>query len=188
VTAFALDGLVLATSNPDKAREASRLLGRPLATKDVDVHEIQSLSFEEVARDKALRAAEILGVPVLVEDSGLAMAAWGGFPGPLTKWLTMRSVGNDGLAQMLDPFGDRRATAVAVLAIARPGSPDVLLARGDTNGTIAFAPRGRNGFGWDVIFVPEGETRTFAEMRDEEKDALSHRARAFARLKELLAT
>jgi XTP/dITP diphosphohydrolase len=89
---------------------------------------------------------------------------------------------------MLDPFGDRRATAVAVVAIARPGSSDVLVARGETAGSIAFAPRGRNGFGWDVIFVPESDVRTFAEMRDEEKDAVSHRARAFAALKSALSS
>jgi non-canonical purine NTP pyrophosphatase (RdgB/HAM1 family) len=178
-----LAGLVFATSNPDKAREASRLLGRELPAKAVDVPEIQSLSFEEVARAKALAASAALGLPVIVEDSGLAMAAWGGFPGPFTKWITMKSLGHDGLAQMLDPFGDRRATAVAVVAIARPGSYDVLVARGETSGKIAFASRGENGFGWDVIFVPDGETRTFAEMRDDEKDALSHRARAFAALK-----
>ena len=127
-------------------------------------------------------------MPVLVEDSGLAVVAWGGFPGPFTKWLTMGSVGNEGLAQMLDPFGDRRATAVAVVALARPGSSDVLLARGETPGSIAFAPRGANGFGWDVLFVPEGERRTFAEMRHDEKDAVSHRGRAFAALRVLLAS
>ena len=176
-------GLVFATANRDKAREASRLLGRELEARDAGVPEIQSLSFEEVAREKALASARLLGVPVLVEDSGLEIAAWSGFPGPLTKWLTMKSVGHDGLAQMLDPFGDRRATAVAVLALARPGSADVVLARGETKGSIAFASRGTNGFGWDVIFVPEGHERTFAEMRDEEKDAVSHRARAFAALK-----
>jgi len=164
-----------------------RLLGRELPARAVDVPEIQSLTIEEVARSKALAAAEMIGVPVLVEDSGLAVAVWGGFPGPLTKWLTMGSVGNDGLAQMLDPFGDRRATAVAVVALARPGANDVLLARGETPGSIAFAPRGANGFGWDVIFVPEGEKRTFAEMREDEKDAVSHRARAFAALKALIS-
>src|SRR5262249_20726277 len=121
-------------------------------------------------------------------DSGLAVDAWGGFPGPLTKWLTMKTVGPEGLAQMLDPFGNRRATAVAVVAVARPGSGEGLLARGEAAGSIAFAPRGRNGFGWDVVFVPEGERRTFAQMRDEEKDEVSHRARAFAELRKLLSS
>jgi XTP/dITP diphosphohydrolase len=87
---------------------------------------------------------------------------------------------------MLDPFGDRRAEAVSALAVATHGSPEVLVAEGRAPGRIAEAPRGSNGFGWDVIFVPEGETRTFAEMAPAEKDALSHRARAFARLRELL--
>jgi len=72
-------------------------------------------------RAKAIVAARALGVPVLVEDSGLAVAGWGGFPGPLTKWITMGVLGQEGLAKMLDGFSDRAAEAVSVLAVARPG-------------------------------------------------------------------
>jgi non-canonical purine NTP pyrophosphatase (RdgB/HAM1 family) len=180
----ALDGLVFVTSNPGKAREASALLGRAVAAQLVDLPEIQSLDFREVARAKAIVAAHALGVPVLVEDSGLAVAGWGGFPGPLTKWITMGGLGQEGLAKMLDGFSDRSAEAVSVLAVARPGQrePDVLVAEGRVKGSIALHPRGENGFGWDVLFIPEGETRTFAEMGEEEKNARSHRARAFAAL------
>jgi non-canonical purine NTP pyrophosphatase (RdgB/HAM1 family) len=180
-----LSSLVFVTSNPGKAREASRFLGRPVEARALDLPEMQSLDFEEVAAAKARGAAEALGTAVLVEDSGLALAAWNGFPGPLTKWLT-ESVGEAGLARMLEPFGDRRVEAVSVLAVARPGDSRVTVAVGRVPGVIAEAPRGRGGFGWDVIFVPEGESRTFAEMSAEEKDARSHRAKAFARLRELL--
>lgn len=181
-----LDGLVFVTSNPGKAREASRFLGRPVEARKVDIPEIQSIDFEEVARDKALRAAEKLGVPVLVEDSGLSVRAWKGFPGALTKWIT-GELGSEVLARMLDAFPDRSATAVSALAIAKPGSPHVTIAVGRVEGSIVGEPRGVNGFGWDVVFVPEGETRTWAEMSADEKDRDSHRSRAFRRLGERLA-
>jgi len=184
----ALASLTFVTSNAGKAREAAALLGREVAVKDVEIPEIQSLDFAEVARAKAIVAAGALGVPVLVEDSGLAVEAWGGFPGPLTKWVTAGRAGCDAFAKMLDGFPDRSAEAVSVLAVARPGqaAPDVVAAEGRVRGSIALHPRGTNGFGWDVLFIPEGETRTWAEMSEEEKNRDSHRARAFARLKTLL--
>ena len=185
----ALSGLTFVTSNAGKAREAAVFLGREVAVKDVEVPEIQSLDFAEVARAKAIVAAGALGVPVLVEDSGLAVEAWGGFPGPLTKWIVMGSAGQDGLAKMLDGFSDRSAEAVSVLAVARPGqgAHDVVVAEARVRGSIALHPRGTNGFGWDVLFIPEGATRTWAEMGEEEKSRDSHRARAFRELRRLLS-
>ncbi len=184
----ALISLTFVTSNAGKAREAAAFLGREVAVKDVEIPEIQSLDFAEVARAKAIVAAGALGVPVLVEDSGLAVDAWGGFPGPLTKWITAGAAGYDAFAKMLDGFADRSAEAVSVLAVARPGqSPhEVVVAEGRVRGSIALHPRGTNGFGWDVLFIPEGDTRTWAEMSEEEKNKNSHRARAFKRLRALL--
>ena len=184
----ALFGLTFVTSNAGKAREAAVFLGREVAVKNVEVPEIQSLDFAEVARAKAIVAAGALGVPVLVEDSGLAVGAWGGFPGPLTKWITMGEAGQDGLAKMLDGFSDRSAEAVSALAVARPGlgARDVVVAEGRVRGSIALHPRGTSGFGWDVLFIPGGATRTWAEMSEEEKNRDSHRARAFASLRSLL--
>ena len=184
----ALHGLTFVTSNAGKAREAAALLGRSVTARALDVPEIQSLDFSEVARAKALVAARALGVPVLVEDSGLVVAGWGGFPGPLTKWITMGALGQEGLAKMLDGFAGRSAEAVSALAVARPGQEerDIVVAVGRVAGSIALHPRGANGFGWDVLFIPEGATRTWAEMSDEEKMRDSHRARAFASLTSLL--
>jgi non-canonical purine NTP pyrophosphatase (RdgB/HAM1 family) len=181
-------GLTFVTSNPGKAREAAAFLGREVAAQGLDLPEVQSLDFREVARAKALVAVRALGVPVLVEDSGLVIAGWGGFPGPFTKWITMGALGQAGFAKMVDGFSDRSAEAVSVLAVARPGDRegDVVVAEGRVKGSIAAHPRGENGFGWDVLFVPEGETRTWAEMAEEEKNAGSHRARAFQELRRLL--
>ncbi|HQR47195.1 MAG TPA: non-canonical purine NTP pyrophosphatase [Thermoanaerobaculia bacterium] len=181
--------IAFVTSNPGKAREASHFLGRPVAAVPLELPEIQSLDFAEVARAKALAAAGGLGRAVLVEDSGLEVAAWSGFPGPMTKWVTAGPVGPAGLARMLDAFPDRRATAVSALALARPGDrpEEVLVAVGRREGAIAASPRGAGGFGWDGIFVPDGGTSTYAEMSPEEKNRDSHRARAFAALRELLS-
>ena len=178
-------GLVFVTSNAGKAREASALLGREVAAQSLDLPEIQSLDFREVARAKALVAARALGRTVLVEDSGLSIVGWGGFPGPFTKWITAGVLGSEGLAKILDAFSDREAEAVSVLAVARPGQRegDVIVAEGRVRGSIALHPRGENGFGWDVLFIPEGETRTFAEMSEDEKNSCSHRAQSFAALR-----
>jgi XTP/dITP diphosphohydrolase len=183
------EGLVFVTSNSGKAREASVFLGRDVAARPLELLEIQSLSFEEVVRAKAADAADRLGVPVLVDDSGLSFPAWNGFPGPLTK-ATMEGAGLAGLVAMAGLVPGRRAEAVAALAIARPGArPEaVLVAEGRVPGTIAPLPRGSNGFGWDPIFVPDGSARTWAEMSGEEKNLLSHRSRAFRALAALLET
>lgn len=182
-------GIAFVTSNPGKAREASHFLGRPVHAVPLDLPEIQSLDFAEVARAKALAAVAAVGGPVLVEDSGLEVAAWGGFPGPMTKWITRGPLGEEGFARMLDAFPDRSAAAVSALALAKPGDlpGNVLVVVGRRDGTIAPEPRGPHGFGWDVLFVPSGGTRTYAEMTAEEKNRDSHRARAFAALREALS-
>jgi XTP/dITP diphosphohydrolase len=178
-----LEGLVFLTSNPGKAREAAAFLGRPVSARPLDLPEIQSLDFGEVVVAKALAAVERLGVPVLVEDSGLSLPGWKGYPGPLTKY-AVGAVGEAGFARLAHAWGDARAEAVSTLGLAWPGAApaDVVVASGRVPGTLAPEPRGANGFGWDVLFVPDGESRTFAEMSAEEKNARSHRARAFADL------
>jgi len=178
-----LESLVFLTSNAGKAREAAALLGRPITARALELPEIQSLDFAEVVTAKALAAAERLGIPVLVEDSGLALPAWKGYPGPLTKF-AVGAVGEAGFARLAHAWGDLRAEAVSTLGLAWPGASaaDVIVATGRVAGTLAPEPRGSNGFGWDVIFVPDGETRTFAEMSAEEKNGRSHRAKAFAEL------
>ncbi len=183
-----LERLVFLTSNAGKAREVSALLGRPVAARTLELPEIQSLDFAEVVVAKALAGTERLGLPVLVEDSGLALPAWKGYPGPLTKW-AVGAVGEAGFARLAHAWGDPRVEAVSTLGLAWPGatSGDVVVASGRVAGSLAAEPRGANGFGWDVIFVPEGESRTFAEMSAEEKNSRSHRARAFAELRRLLA-
>jgi non-canonical purine NTP pyrophosphatase (RdgB/HAM1 family) len=183
-----LDSLVFVTSNAGKAREAAALLRRPVTARALEIPEIQSLDFAEVVTAKALAAVGQLGVPVLVEDSGLSLPAWKGYPGPLTKF-AVGAVGEAGFARLAWAWGDPHAEAVSTLGVAWPGaSPaQVIVAAGRVAGNLAREPRGANGFGWDVIFVPEGDTRTFAEMTAGEKNSRSHRARAFAELNRRLS-
>lgn len=169
---------VFVTGRPEKALEAARL-GFPLERVDLDLPEPQSLDPSEVAEAKARAAFEIVGRAVLVEDSGLAVEAWGGFPGALVKWLE-KSAGLEGIARMLDPFPDRGARAVC--AIVCFDGETISAARGVAPGSIAPAPRGTQGFGWDALFVPRGEERTFAEMSPAEKDRVSHRGLAWAEM------
>ena len=170
------------TSRAEKAEEAARL-GFPIERIDLDLPEPQALDPAVVAGQKVLAAWEQLRRPVVVEDSGLEIAAWGGFPGALVKWLE-KSAGLDAIVRMLDPFPDRSAQAVC--AIACFDGESLRAARGVAGGSIAPEPRGRNGFGWDSIFVPDGAVRTFAEMAPAEKDAVSHRGRAWRELGEAL--
>jgi non-canonical purine NTP pyrophosphatase (RdgB/HAM1 family) len=167
--------LVFVTSRAEKALEAARL-GFEIERLDLDLPEPQALDPSDVVAAKARAAYAALARPVLVEDSGLAVRAWGGFPGALVTGLE-KSAGVAGLARMLDAFPDRAATAVCAIAYCDGG--EVVTARGETAGTIAAAPRGAGGFGWDAIFLPEGSDRTFAEMAPAEKDRVSHRRRAW---------
>ncbi len=156
--------------------EAQRL-GFRLERLDLDLSEPQALDAEDVAREKVRMAWERVRRPVLVEDSGLEILAWGGFPGALVKWLE-KSAGLETIVRMLEPFVDRSARAVCVIACF--DGVRLLTARGVTEGAIAPAPRGAGGFGWDPIFVPRGSEKTFAELPAAQKDAVSHRGRAWA--------
>jgi non-canonical purine NTP pyrophosphatase (RdgB/HAM1 family) len=170
----------LVTGNLDKWREAQRILGRPLEHVALDLPELQAPTTREVAEEKARAAFAQLGRPLIVEDAGLELTALGGFPGPFIKFWEKLG-GLPSICRALDGHGDRSATAVCVLGFAQDGRVEVV--EGRVRGRIAEAPRGEHGFGWDAIFIPDGESRTFGEMTAAEKDARSHRRRAW----ELLA-
>jgi XTP/dITP diphosphohydrolase len=170
---------IFVTTNEHKRREVQEILGVELESADLDLPEIQAIDPAEVATEKARAAREALGepdLPILVEDSGLMVDAWGGFPGALTKWL-MKSVGNDGLLRMFAPSQDRSATAVCVVALAEANG-EVRTFRGEVRGTVAESSRGEGGFGYDPVFVPHWSSMTYAEMGGG-KNTDSHRARAF---------
>ena len=182
---MALAGLTFVTSSPHKHREAEAILGVPLERAVLDIVELQGLDVVAVARDKARTAYGLLARPVLVEDTSLELVALGGFPGPLVRWL-LESAGPAAIPRLLDGFGDRSARARCA-AVAWDGTRE-WFGVGEVAGAIAPEPRGRGGFGWDVVFAPDwAGGRTYAELPAEEKNARSHRRLALEALKRELA-
>ncbi|MFE9085244.1 RdgB/HAM1 family non-canonical purine NTP pyrophosphatase [Brevundimonas sp. NPDC003935] len=192
--------LVAATHNPGKAREIEALLDgnyRIVTAGSLNLPEPDETesTFVGNAMLKARHAAEASGEVALADDSGLSVAALDGAPGIFSaRWagpgkdfaMAMKKVEarleEIGVSGSL---GDRRAWFTSALAVAWPDGPCVVV-EGRIDGDLVFPPRGDRGFGYDPIFRPEGSDLTFGEMDPVEKDALSHRARAFARLKAAL--
>jgi non-canonical purine NTP pyrophosphatase (RdgB/HAM1 family) len=172
------------TGNPNKVREASEILELTFESVKVDgLLEIQSPDIDTVVRHKAEQAYSILECPVMVEDSGLVFHAWNGLPGALVKWFE-EMVSCDGMLKMLEGFNDRGATAICCFALY--DGKEIKVAQGEVSGTLSNTIRGSNGFGWDVIFIPEGYEQTYGEMRAKEKNAISHRKIALDKLRQEL--
>ena len=185
--------IVLASANPKKAAEIVEILGdhlelvpRPAEVPDVVEDED---TFEGNSRLKAVALVEATGLAAVADDSGLEVDALGGAPG---VW-SARYAGEDAsdqdnvdkllasLAGRPDP-ADRTARFHAVVVLRYPDGSE-LVAAGTVKGHIAAAPRGPGGFGYDPVFVPvEGDGRTFGEMTQDEKHAISHRGRALRNL------
>lgn len=178
---------VLVTGNPHKLAEAERILGRPLDHAALDLPEIQSLDLAAVAAAKADEAWRRLGRPLVVEESGLDLAALGGFPepgfpGPLVRWM-LDAAGAEGIARTALALGDPRAVARCTLLLRRDAAGEGdLLVEAAAAGRLVLPPRGAGGFGWDPVFVADGEERTNAELPAAEKDRVSPRGRAWAEL------
>jgi non-canonical purine NTP pyrophosphatase (RdgB/HAM1 family) len=178
-----IENLKFVTGNPNKIREAQDILGFELDHAEIDLEEIQTYDIRTAVTAKVNQAWETLKCPVMVEDSGLIFSSWNGLPGALVKWFE-KTVGCDGLLRMLKDFDDRRAFAVCMVAI--HDGKEVRVAEGRVQGKISESMKGDNGFGWDVIFIPDGYSRTYAEMDHKEKNSISHRRHAFEGIKKLL--
>lgn len=179
--------LTFVTSNEEKFREIQGSLAEcPVIVERValDLPEIQSMDPAVVAAYKARRAYEHVQTGhVLVEDTGLGIVAWQGYPGALIKWV-LGSVGEEGLCRQLNDWDDRRAIATVVLCIF--DGQELRTFSGEAEGTITPWPRGENGFGWDSIFQPAGSPITYGEMSREVKMQISMRTRALDTLKQYL--
>ena len=184
---------VLASENQGKLAELNRLLaGRKIQVRsmgefDLTGAEENGLSFVENALIKARHIAKETGLPALADDSGLAVNALGGAPGIYSaRYAGVH--GNDQanyekLLADLDPFEDRSAQFVCVLALVRSADdPLPVIAQGLWQGEILPAPQGENGFGYDPVFKPKGETISAAELSPQQKSQVSHRALACAEL------
>ena len=172
--------LTFITSNAGKAKYLKDHFSLPVEHRALDLPEIQSLDVFAVAKDKARRAYEIVGAPVLVEDVSLVFSGMKNtLPGPLIKWF-FETYGNEGLCRFVDQLGDRSAHASVVFALCDQGGVHTFDA--SMGGTIVESPRGEAGFGWDPIFVQEGQSKTLAELTEAEKRATSIRRVALEKL------
>jgi non-canonical purine NTP pyrophosphatase (RdgB/HAM1 family) len=174
--------LTFITGNATKVEHLNKYLGFSLGQMKLDVPEIQSLDLEEVAAEKAKAAFQILGSPVLVEDTALTFLALNGLPGPLVKWF-LESIGNDGLTQLLLGYNDKRAVAETCFALCDEGG--VKLFKGSCDGFVADSPRG-DGYGWDPVFIPKGSELTWAEFPPTEQKGVSMRRLAIDKLQSYL--
>jgi inosine triphosphate pyrophosphatase len=150
---------------------------------DIDLPEIQHVDAHEIIKAKLAEATKRQPGELMVEDTSLYFDCLNGLPGPLIKWF-MKTVGNDGLANIAAKLGDTKAQAKTIIGYAN-SQGEVEFFEGVIEGTIV-APRGETGFGWDPIFLPDGYNKTFAEMAQDEKNTLSMRKIAAAKLKECL--
>lgn len=187
---------VLASHNDHKLAEMQRILGE-LGVEvvlesdvglDIEVEETGT-TFEENSLLKAKAVMEASGLPAIADDSGLCVDALDGAPGVYSA-----RYGGEGLSdqdryqlvlEALKGQLSRSAKFVSVVTACFPGG-DVLTARGECPGTIAYAPQGDNGFGYDPVFFVPALRKTFAQMTPEEKNATSHRGRALEQFKVVL--
>ncbi|WP_447941292.1 RdgB/HAM1 family non-canonical purine NTP pyrophosphatase [Brevundimonas mediterranea] len=188
--------IVAATHNPGKVPEIAALLGEDyeiLTAGQLNLPEPDETetTFAGNAMLKARHAAALSGEVALADDSGMSVAALDGAPGIFSaRWA---GPGKDFAVAMkkvedrLEEIGatDRAAWFTSALAVAWPDGPCVVV-EGEVHGRLTFPPRGGRGFGYDPIFIPEGGALTFGEMEPAAKEAISHRTRAFAKLRAAL--
>jgi XTP/dITP diphosphohydrolase len=188
--------LVVATHNPGKARELAEILENRFVLVSAgelslpEPEETES-TFAGNALLKARAAAEASGLIALADDSGLSVTALDGAPGIFSaRWAGPEKDFSLAMAKVEERLeagedDDRSAWFTCALAVAWPGGPGVVV-EGRTDGALVFPPRGDRGFGYDPIFLPRGCDQTFGQMDPATKDSLSHRTRAFAKLRAAL--
>ena len=189
---------MLATRNGHKVRELQTILADLIEELDLeivgmgefpDVAEVveTGVTFQENATLKAVAAAKATGLPALADDSGLSVEVLGGAPGVFSgRWAGTHGQDRANLELLLGQLHDvpdeKRAAAFVCAAVLALPDGTVVVREGRMSGTLAREPRGDNGFGYDPILVVGGGARTSAELTFEEKNAISHRGKAFRAL------
>lgn len=175
--------LTLVTGNKNKLAEWQRLVPANvnLETTDMSLDEIQSLSLLDIVEDKAKRAFAKLHKPVVVDDISAGLEEIKGLPGPFIKYFEKKM--GDGSLYKLAKQTNSKATVLCLIAYF-DGSK-MLVARAEVHGTVV-SPRGSNGWGFDRVFIPDRQSKTYAQMSPADKDRISSRAKAIASLLEQL--
>lgn len=178
--------LSVVTTNPGKVREFRAGLAQlslELHHVNRTYHELQADTLEEVASFGLQELAGEVEGDFCLEDSGIFVEPLRGFPGVYSAY-ALKTLGLDGLLRLVKGSHDMRAHFASVIALSWGG--ETHLFRGEVHGQLARNPRGPGGFGYDPVFVPQGERRTFGEMPLEEKMKHSHRGKALAKLASFL--
>ena len=173
------------TSNKGKFLEAQKKLsevGLEVIQKDLGYPEIQAIKLEDVALYGAEYIQKQTSHPFILEDAGLFIDVLNGFPGVYSAFV-YHTIGCDGILKLMEKFktDSRRAVFRSVFAFgASDEKPRIFV--GECSGSISIEKRGEHGFGYDPIFIPEGETKTFGQMEIDEKNRFSHRSRSLDKL------
>jgi len=175
--------LYFITSNKGKALEAKTKFSEinvKIIQKNLGYPEIQADSLEEVALFGVEDVKKRFDQPFFLEDAGLFIDALGGFPGVYSAYVFYR-IGCDGVLKLMDNVDEKKACFRSVIAYGEPGKKPRLFV-GECFGTLSKKALGNHGFGYDPIFIPDGETRTFGQMDTEEKNRFSHRGKSLEKL------
>ena len=194
-----MEKVILASRNKGKIKEIGDILGRydmTVVSRDdaglpIDEVEETGETFEENSYIKAKAILDVAGVPTVADDSGLMVDALGGAPGVYSaRYAGENCTYEDNNRKLLDALADvldekRSARFVSVITMLWPDGRKIV-ARGECEGRILTETRGEGGFGYDPLFVPEGYDISFGEMSPEEKNKISHRAKALMKLESIL--
>ena len=180
--------LTFITSNSGKLAELQACLPFVIG-KQIDLPEIQEIDIKKIIHAKLQAAVAVCDGPVIVDDTALYLECFAskngddGLPGPLIKWF-LQTVTNEGLATIAQKIGKNKARACTIIGYADE-TGQMNFFEGSVSGKIV-SPQGTSGFGWDHIFVPDGQIETFASMGMEKKNTMSPRALAVRKLKRFL--
>ena len=194
-----MEKVILASRNKGKIKEIGDILGKydmTVVSRDdaglpIDEVEETGETFEENSYIKAKAILDVAGVPTVADDSGLMVDALGGAPGVYSaRYAGENCTYEDNNRKLLDALADvpdekRCARFVSVITMLWPDGRKIV-ARGECEGRILTETRGEGGFGYDPLFVPEGYDISFGEMSPEEKNKISHRAKALMKLESIL--
>jgi len=178
-----LRDLVVVTSNLGKLSEINAILGVNHQVSNVDIPEIQSLDLDEIISHKAKSAYAKIKRPVLVTDVSLEIEGLKGLPGPFVKYF-IQTLGAEGTTELL---GKRSRRTKVTDAVAIFDGKNLKIFKGSIFGSVVPKARGKNGFGFDFVFVPKDYKKTYAEMPTGLKNKISHRAKALQKVKKYLS-
>lgn len=182
-----MNSLTFITGNQHKADQYAKLLGVELRHQKVDLDEMQSASFEDVARHKIEQAYEIVQGPVFIDDFGFCIDELNDLPGPFTKFFVEPADGLEKLCRITDALANRRAKVVSALAYKDATQTKIFIK--EVYGSVATQPRGTQGIATDQIFEPDGyDGKTRAELDVAQYDEVYLKVRPIDEFKEFLGS